>query len=145
MTDLTPRQHWISVLSHSAFDELASRWHSLDLQPDFRLIRPAEIGLLQLQGRMGASGNPFNIGDGTFTRAVVQLAEGPLGYGYVLGRQREQAELAALLDALLQTRLHASLMEVVIAPLAALHRQRQGERTRQVATSKVDFFTLRSE
>jgi alpha-D-ribose 1-methylphosphonate 5-triphosphate synthase subunit PhnG len=49
MNHSTPRQHWISTLAHSQPAELAARWQQLQLQPDYQLIRPAEIGLTRLQ------------------------------------------------------------------------------------------------
>ncbi|TYR66822.1 phosphonate C-P lyase system protein PhnG, partial [Serratia marcescens] len=41
------------------------------------------IGLAQLQGRMGATGRRFVLGDMTVTRAVVQLDNGGYGYSYI--------------------------------------------------------------
>ncbi|WP_130835388.1 phosphonate C-P lyase system protein PhnG [[Erwinia] mediterraneensis] len=143
MEQLTARQHWLSVLAHSDADTLKARWQALNLNPSFRLIRPAETGLTRLQGRMGATGQRFVLGDATLTRAVVALEDGTLGYSYVLGRNRPHAERCALIDALLQqaeTRL--LLQEQIIAPLAALRAEQRQLRAREIAGSKVDFFTL---
>ena len=93
--------------------------------------------------RMGASGKRFVMGDATVTRAVVQLEDGTLGYSYVLGRDKAHAERCALIDALLQQpQTHALLTEKVITPLAALREEQRQLRAREVASSKVDFFTL---
>ncbi|WP_264289091.1 phosphonate C-P lyase system protein PhnG [Duffyella gerundensis] len=143
MNHSTPRQHWISTLAHSQPAELAARWQLLQLQPDYQLIRPAEIGLTRLQARMGGSGNRFIAGDVTVTRAVVQLSNGTCGYSYVIGRDKAHAERCALIDALLQQPEHAPLLqENLIQPLLAAQQARRDKRAREIASSKVDFFTL---
>ena len=143
MESLTQRQQWLSVLAHSSAATLAQHWQALRLAPRFSLIRPAEIGLTRLMARMGASGKRFVMGDATVTRAVVQLEDGTLGYSYVLGRDKAHAERCALIDALLQQpQTHALLTEKVITPLAALREEQRQLRAREVASSKVDFFTL---
>lgn len=143
MESLTQRQQWLSVLAHSSASALAQHWQALRLSPRFSLIRPAEIGLTRLMARMGASGKRFVMGDATVTRAVVQLEDGTLGYSYVLGRDKAHAERCALIDALLQQpQTHALLTEKVITPLAALREEQRQLRAREVASSKVDFFTL---
>lgn len=141
----TLRQHWIAVLSRTPYPELARHWQALGLAPDYRLIRPPETGLMQVRARMGATGNLFNLGDATFTRAVVQLDQHPLGYGYVAGRNKAHAELAALIDALLQGERQPQLLTSLIEPLHKSWQACRQQRQQQIATSKVDFFTLRSE
>ncbi|RPE02884.1 phosphonate C-P lyase system protein PhnG [Candidatus Pantoea deserta] len=143
MESLTQRQHWLSVLAHSSATALAQHWQALHLAPRFSLIRPAEIGLTRLMARMGASGSRFVMGDATVTRAVVQLEDGTLGYSYVLGRDKAHAECCALIDALLQQpQTHALLTQKIITPLAALREEQRQLRAREIASSKVDFFTL---
>ena len=143
MESLTQRQQWLSVLAHSSASALAQHWQALRLSPRFSLIRPAEIGLTRLMARMGASGKRFVMGDATVTRAVVQLEDGTLGYSYVLGRDKAHAERCALIDALLQQpQTHALLSEKLITPLAALREEQRQLRAREIASSKVEFFTL---
>jgi alpha-D-ribose 1-methylphosphonate 5-triphosphate synthase subunit PhnG len=92
---------------------------------------------------MGGTGNPFNMGDITMTRAVIKLDSGEMGHAYLKGRNKEHAQLAALLDALLQTQTYNTpLLEHVIQPLQRLMSQAANERAEEIATSKVDFFTL---
>lgn len=143
MEQQTARQHWLSVLAHSSAANLKAHWQALNLHPAFTLIRPAEIGLTRLQARMGACGKRFVMGDATVTRAVVQLEDGTLGYSYLLGRDKAQAERCALIDALMQQpEFRALLQENVITPLAALRDEQRQLRAREIASSKVDFFTL---
>ncbi|MDY0993244.1 phosphonate C-P lyase system protein PhnG [Pantoea agglomerans] len=143
MEQQTDRQRWLSVLAHSSAALLETHWQALNLQPAFTLIRPAEIGLTRLQARMGATGQRFVMGDATVTRAVVQLSDGTLGYSYLLGRDKAHAERCALLDALLQQpETRQVLEEKIITPLAAWRDEQRQLRAREIASSKVDFFTL---
>jgi len=143
MKSQTARQHWLSVLAHSSAGQLDTCWQPLNLQPAFERVRPAEIGLTRLQARMGGTGKRFVMGDATVTRAVVKLDDGTLGFSYVLGRDKAHAERCALIDALLQQKATCELLqEKVIAPLAALQAEQRQQRAREIASSKVDFFTL---
>ncbi|WP_312828850.1 phosphonate C-P lyase system protein PhnG [Pantoea anthophila] len=143
MEQQTDRQHWLSVLAHSNAARLEAHWQALNLHPEFTLIRPAEIGMTRLQARMGATGKRFVMGDATVTRAVVQLNDGTQGYSYLLGRDKAHAERCALLDALLQQpETRPLLEEKIITPLAAWREEQRQLRAREIASSKVDFFTL---
>ncbi|MEZ8822928.1 phosphonate C-P lyase system protein PhnG [Vibrio amylolyticus] len=137
------RQNWMSVLAKSQHAELMTRWESLSLNPEYAMVRQPEIGLAQVRARMGSTGRQFNIGDTTITRAVVKLSTGELGYSYLQGRNKQHAEVAAVIDALMQTSTHQqALQEQLIDPLAALKQESESMRAKEVATSKVDFFTL---
>jgi alpha-D-ribose 1-methylphosphonate 5-triphosphate synthase subunit PhnG len=106
-------------------------------------LKPVETGLVMLRGRMGGEGAPFNLGEATVSRAVVQLADGRRGYGHVLGRDRGRARLAAVADALWQQDETQALIEAdIVVPVATrLAAERTQTRARSAAT-KVDFFTL---
>lgn len=138
------RKTWMSVLARAAFSDLQTQWVTLDLPlPIFQVIRPAEIGLAQVRARMGGGGRQFNMGDVTLTRAVVKLDSGEMGYSYLQGRNKRHAELAAVIDGLMQTsEYQARLTRELITPLAALKAEQEQLRQQQVASSKVDFFTL---
>lgn len=139
----TSRQNWMSVLAKSQHAELMARWESVSLTPEYTMVRQPEIGLAQVRARMGSTGRQFNVGDTTITRAVIKLNSGELGYSYLQGRNKQHAEIAAVIDALMQTSTHQqALQEQVIDPLAALKQEQESERAKEVASSKVDFFTL---
>ncbi|ACT11937.1 MULTISPECIES: phosphonate C-P lyase system protein PhnG [Pectobacterium] len=143
MDTQTRRQHWLSVLAFSTAAELEKRWLTLNLHPQYAVLRAAEIGLTRLQARMGGTGKRFVLGDMTITRAVVRLADGTCGYSYIAGRDKAHAERCALIDALLQLpENHDRLQEHLIQPLAAQRAELCQRRARQIASSKVDFFTL---
>ncbi len=142
-TTKSERQGWMSVLARTDFLHLKNLWEPLNLSPHYQVIRQPETGLIQVQSRMGGTGNPFNIGDMTVTRSVIKLPEGEMGYSYIKGRNKDHALLAALIDALMQTSTYCvPLMQQVIEPLMATMQEQTQARREQVATSKVEFFTM---
>ncbi|MGX5056278.1 phosphonate C-P lyase system protein PhnG [Enterobacter asburiae] len=141
--DTSTRQRWMRVLAHCQPAALRERMNALGLAPDYDTIRAPEIGLVQIQARMGGTGQRFFAGDATLTRAAIRLNSGTLGYSYVLGRDKAHAERCAVIDALLQEPPHfQTLMETLIAPLEADRAARVASRQAEVNTSRVDFFTL---
>jgi len=114
-------------------------------------LRAPETGLYMVQGRVGGSGARFNLGELTVTRCALRcLADGvtppPVGVAYVLGRSPRHAELAALIDALVQIeRMRTALEQAVLEPL---RQHLDDERTRRHAaaqSTRVNFFTLARE
>ena len=143
MDALQARQQWLSVLAHSQPQQLEQHWQALNLQPQYEVLRAPETGLTRLQARMGGSGRRFILGDMTVTRAVVRLSDGTCGYSYLAGRHKAHAERCALIDALLQQQeMHNLLQQHLITPLAALRAEQLQLRSREIASSRVDFFTL---
>ena len=141
--DTATRQRWMSALAHSEPARLAARMQALKLTPVYDVIRPAESGLVQIQARMGATGDRYFAGDATLTRAAVRLQDGALGYSWILGRDKPHAERCAVIDALLQNPAHfQTLIETLIAPLEAERTARITARQAEVNSSRVDFFTL---
>ena len=137
------RRATMAVLAESAAAEIASLVEGLEPLPAHDDMRAPENGLVMIRGRVGGDGAQFNLGEATVSRAVVRLATGEIGFGYVLGRDRDKARLIALCDALVQTKDHSAAVESkVIAPLRAHLEAQCDQRARQVAATKVDFFTL---
>jgi alpha-D-ribose 1-methylphosphonate 5-triphosphate synthase subunit PhnG len=116
--------------------------------PAYDWLRPPEIGLAMVRGRVGGSGDPFNLGEATVTRATLRLrvtgeAAAAVGVACHLGRDRRRAELAALADALLQMpEHHAALHQQLIEPFAAQQAAERAERRQDVAATRVEFFTM---
>ena len=96
-----PRKVWLSLLARSSAAEVAGLWDKAGYAPAHDVLRTPEIGAVMVRGRAGAVGAPFNLGEMTVTRASVQLASGPVGHGYVQGRDKAHAMQAALIDALM--------------------------------------------
>jgi len=138
----TRRHAAMAVLAHAATAEIAGRLEGLAVPPHEDL-REAENGLVMLRGRIGGDGAPFNLGEATVSRAAVRLASGEVGFGYVLGRDREKARLIALCDALIQTETHAGRIEAcVIAPLREAMLAGRAQAAAEAAATRVDFYTM---
>jgi alpha-D-ribose 1-methylphosphonate 5-triphosphate synthase subunit PhnG len=137
-----PRAQWMGVLARATRAELEGAWSALSTPPTYELLRRPEIGLVMVQGRAGGTGNPFNFGEMTVTRCAVRLADGTTGHSYAAGRDGRKAELAALLDALLQGAQHDRLQANVVAPLAQRQADARSLASRKAAATKVEFFTM---
>ncbi len=133
------RRGWLAVLARSACDKLE---RALAGAPAHELVRAPECGMVMLRGRIGGTGDAFNLGEATVTRCAVRVGA-HLGVGYVLGRDRRHAELVALADALLQDDARRpTLMRSVVEPFAREQAQVRETRSREVAASRVEFFTM---
>jgi alpha-D-ribose 1-methylphosphonate 5-triphosphate synthase subunit PhnG len=141
-SDATPRQRWLAVLARAprpALENALVRQGSLPIVH----VRAPEPGMVMLRGRVGGTGDAFNLGEATVTRCALRVGSGALGVGYTLGRDRRKAELVAVFDALLQDPTHqARLEEELIAPLARQQTEQRETASRAAATSKVEFFTF---
>ncbi|HEY9538468.1 MAG TPA: phosphonate C-P lyase system protein PhnG [Kiloniellaceae bacterium] len=142
------RRRWLSVLAKAGLDELEAAWAGLGERLDYEWLRRPEIGMVMVRARAGGTGEQFNLGQMTVTRCALKLAGGDatpscVGLGYVQGRSKRHAELAAVFDALLQDQgRRPALEQGVIAPLEAAHALRRDARSRKAASTKVNFFTL---
>jgi alpha-D-ribose 1-methylphosphonate 5-triphosphate synthase subunit PhnG len=133
----------MATIARAVPAELEAALDACPARPGIAVVRRPETGLLMVRGRVGGGGAPFNVGEVTATRAAVRLATGEVGFACVLGRDREQALLAATADALWQSPTHrgaveAALLEPVRARLAA-----EADVVRcQSAATRVEFFTM---
>lgn len=143
MIEQTIRQHWIGVLSKAEKKDLEEVWQRINEKPEYYCLRPPETGLLMVRARAEGTGCIFNLGEMTVTRCTVQVKNGFRGTAYVMGRDRWHAELAALLDALLQDpKYHAFLMDSIIRPLELTLRKRKTLMAQKVENTRVEFFTI---
>lgn len=134
------RQAWMQVLARAG-EHLESYAEMLQANK-YRHVREPETGMIMVRARMGGDGAPFNLGEMTVTRCVVQLEDGTTGHSYVAGRSRLHAELAALADALLQREDSQQWREAIIAPLHAKYGARAARQAAEVGATRVDFTTL---
>jgi len=150
MTDVTPtddsirrRQEWMALLAKANAAAIEPLWDSLPDKPEWSCIRPPETGMVMVRARAGGTGQRFNMGEMTVTRCVVRLAGGGVGHAYVAGRDRRHAELAAVIDALMQDPARrTALQDAVLSPLAAAQAAAAERTARRTAATKVDFFTM---
>lgn len=96
-----------------------------------------------VRGKVGGDGARFNLGELPVTRAALRIEGGPVGIGYVAGRNDEHAELAALADAMAQSsEWRDRLEEGVLSPLVQQLDTSKQEKGRKAAATKVEFFTM---
>ncbi|MTJ05137.1 MAG: phosphonate C-P lyase system protein PhnG [Sediminimonas qiaohouensis] len=137
------RKTWMSLLAKAPPKALGQLWDDTGLAPDFTWLRAPEIGSTMVQGRMGGTGAPFNLGEMTVTRCALRLTDGgTVGHSYVQGRDKTHARIAALIDALMQTALADRLQAEVLDPLATAMDERRRAHAAKAAATKVDFFTM---
>ncbi|MEO0434137.1 MAG: phosphonate C-P lyase system protein PhnG [Cyanobacteria bacterium J06656_5] len=132
----------MSTLAKAPLPLLEQCVETLEHLPEYGLLRAPEIGLAMVRGRAEGTGPPFNLGEITITRCVVQLGEFS-GFGYVAGRSKRHAELAALCDGLLQhpdwqDRVQAQ----VIIPLQTAAQEKRNTEAAEVESTRVNFFTM---
>ncbi|WP_278923457.1 MULTISPECIES: phosphonate C-P lyase system protein PhnG [Pseudophaeobacter] len=138
----TARQAWMSLLAQANEAELASLWRGFDHDPAFDWLRPPEAGGVMVRGRMGGAGAAFNLGEMTVTRCALTLTDGTVGHAYVQGRSKPKAEIAAKVDALMQTQVANDLRQAVLEPLQQAQQSRKEARAAKAAATKVEFFTM---
>lgn len=137
------RKEWLSVLAKARPAEVAEAWEALEARPSYQALRAPELGLVLVRGRMGGLGDAFNLGEMTVTRAAVRLEGGETGLAYVAGRERRHAEIAAAVDAMMQSeRLRPQVEEPVVARLHRAQDERRTLAARKAAATTVDFFTM---
>lgn len=133
------RKSWMGLLARAKPARLK------DLMPDLPphdLLRGPEVGAVMVRGRIGGTGQPFNLGEMTVTRCSVRLGSGEVGHSHVQGRDKGHALRAAVVDALMQTERAASLRGQVLSPLAEEETAARTLRASKAAATKVEFFTL---
>jgi len=106
-------------------------------------LRPAETGLVMVRGRIGGRGSAFNIGEATVTRASVRVNGTLTGFSYLLGRSKDKARMAAIVEALAQdSNRYTNIDESFLAPLRKRLDEERLAVAQKAAATRVDFFTL---
>ena len=138
---LIDRRRVMAACTNATRRELEYALLSLGKLPPATDLRAAESGLVMVRGRTGGDARAFNLGEACVTRAAVRLDDGRLGFAYQLGRDRDKARSAAMLDALWQGEERAAV-EAALAPVRARLTADLARQARQVAATKVEFFTM---
>jgi alpha-D-ribose 1-methylphosphonate 5-triphosphate synthase subunit PhnG len=136
---IAARQKWMSVLARTSRARLETEWSNHYSTESWSHLREPQIGMVMVRGRAGGAGQRFNLGEMTVTRCAVTLSDGTVGHSYVKGRDRIQAQYAALFDAVM---LRDGSARDFIDTLATEQAAAKRDHARKVAATKVDFFTL---
>ncbi len=135
------RQRWISVFSRTTPETLEDLLNEHKNDHQFQVLRAPERGLVMVRARAGGRGTLFNAGEMTVTRCSVRSTKGTVGHGYVAGRSRRHAELAAQLDSIMQDMVPAAA-EAIIETLNQKLTQAACARQQKSAPTRVDFYTI---
>ncbi len=139
--DHTARRQVMAVCAGATRKELDAALAGMGRLPSATDLRPGESGLVMLRGRMGGDGRAFNVGEASVTRAAVRLDDGRTGFAYQLGRDKDRARSAALLDALWQG-AERDAVEAALTPIRTRIASDAALQARRVAATRVDFFTM---
>ena len=136
------RAHWMGILARAEEQQLLACVKDINM-PSYNLLLGPEQGLVMVRGRAGEGGRQFNLGEMTVTRCSVQVLDGAIGHSYVAGRSKEKAEIAAVLDALLQDdRCRDDIYRSVISPIAEQEEKKRQQVQAKSASTKVDFISM---
>ena len=136
------RKSWMSLSATSSQSDLLNLWEQKKIKVNYVWLRTPEIGSIMAQGRMGVTGDKFNIGEVTITRCSLKLNCGTIGHSYVQGRSKKKAEISALCDALMQTKMSKEINKNIIIPLEKIKKDNKRKILSKAEATKVDFFTL---
>ncbi|GAB3626571.1 phosphonate C-P lyase system protein PhnG [Pandoraea terrae] len=140
------RQRWLALLARATRAELDAALAQCPDAPPFTWLRAPQTGLALVQGRVGGTGDRFNLGETTITRCTLRQDDGTLGTGYVLGRDASRAACVARLDALLQDERHsAQLRDGPLRAIAARLAAEQASQAARTDASRVEFLTMARE
>jgi alpha-D-ribose 1-methylphosphonate 5-triphosphate synthase subunit PhnG len=139
------RRRWMAVLARATAERIAALLENCGALPAHAILRGPEAGLVMVRGRAGGGGSAFNLGEMTVTRCTVRTDTGFVGHAYVSGREERRAELAALVDALMQDHDRAAEINArVIAPLERQQTEFKASRASKAAATRVQFFAMQT-
>ncbi len=136
------RKGWMGLLAKAPEGRVPALFDATQDRPTFKWLRAPEIGSTMVRGRQGGTGAPFNLGEVTVTRCALKLDDGTVGHSYIQGRRKADAEVAALVDALMQTGAATQIQKDILDVLAAEQTAARKTRADKAAATKVDFFTM---
>jgi len=145
----TARADWMGLLARAPREllESALRDH-IPNEPTW--LRKPETGLFMVKGRVGGSGEPFNLGEITVTRCAIKIqdsqAQERVGVAYILGRSKSLALMVSLADALLQDEVKTHhWQDTLIRPIQTYLKNQREQSQQKTQETKVDFFTVARE
>ena len=145
------RAQWMALLARAPIPLLERALEVHVAQRRTEWLRRPETGLYMVQGRVGGTGERFNLGEITVTRCTLRSKaadepQGPVGVASVLGRNHQHAELAGLADALLQDSAHHHILaRELLTPVRDYLIAQRSEHQARAQSTKVDFFTVARE
>jgi alpha-D-ribose 1-methylphosphonate 5-triphosphate synthase subunit PhnG len=140
--EMERRRRRMGLLARASAAELDAAWTTLIVPPEVTDLRGPETGLVMLTGRIGGDGARFNLGEATVSRSTVRLASGHVGFGQLLGSDRNRARRAAVFDALAGTEKGRLVVDQLCAVVETRLTDEHERQEAETASTRVDFFTL---
>jgi alpha-D-ribose 1-methylphosphonate 5-triphosphate synthase subunit PhnG len=139
------RRRWMAVVARAKADRIAALLNDCSDLPAHTILRGPDCGLVMVRGRAGGGGSAFNLGEMTVTRCTIRTETGFIGHAYIAGREEQRAELAALVDALMQDQDQtAAIEERVIARLEREQMEQDSDHAAKAAATRVQFFAMQT-
>lgn len=135
------RRRRMAAFTLAKLEHLIAGLGQIAPEADYAFLRHPETGLVMVRGRIGNSGQAFNLGEMLVTRCSIQYS-GRLGHGWAPGQAARQAELAALGDALGQIPEHAAAIDQLVSELEAEKSKNEACQRTEVQKTQVHFFTM---
>ena len=133
------RQTWLGLLARANRDYLENIWATYNPGVPIQKLAGPETGLVQLNTQACKASVSFQFGEASCTRCVIAIGK-IQGYAVHLGSDLRKAELAAYLDAFLQT-APSHPRELVLHPIRQQLELKKAEREQLTAATSVRFYT----
>jgi alpha-D-ribose 1-methylphosphonate 5-triphosphate synthase subunit PhnG len=138
------RRRWMAVLARADAGAIDTLLHG-ENPPNYSVLRGPEGGLVMVRGRAGGGGSAFNLGEMTVTRCTIRTDAGLIGHAYIAGRDGRRAELAALVDAMMQDPVRTATLDAhIITPLEASQTAQSADRAAKAGATTVQFFAMQT-
>ena len=136
------RKQWLSYLATADENYLISLWDNLNMKIEYNWLREPEIGSIMVQGKAGATGDNFNVGEVTITRGSLNVDEKIQGNGSVQGKKKYKTKMSVLGNPLIKTEKKKIIKRNIIDKLIKYKNNKRNEILSKTEATKVDFFTL---
>ena len=134
------RRDWLATLVRVPANEVIAASNEFDFS--MVVLKGPEVGLLMINGRIHSTGRPFHLGEVSLTKCVLKDDQGLLGYGHIIGRNKQQAKAIALFDLALQRNDSAEAALIRLNAWKEDVAEIDAMESETVEETRVDFFTM---
>lgn len=134
------RHDWLGTLVRVPANEVIEASNAFDF--NVVILKGPEVGLLMTNGRIHSTGRPFHLGEVSLTKCVLRDDQGLLGYGHIIGRNKQQAKAIALFDLALQRNDSADSALIRLNAWKEEIAEIDAMESEVVEETRVDFFTM---
>ena len=134
------RRDWLATLVSVPASEVIAASNEFDFS--VVILKGPEVGLLMINGRIHSTGRPFHLGEVSLTKCVLRDDQGLLGYGHIIGRNKQQAKAIALFDLALQRNDSAEAALIRLNAWKEDVAEIDAMESEAVEETRVDFLTM---